>query len=205
MKWVLRGIAFVLLVFISAFTIKAISGRHVDLLGIEMNIPEQKKADTIRIVNTLPADTVYIPKPTTAKEIDGVIPVKQPPKTVEQKNNNGDNNYVGGDNKGVVGGKDNTVNNYGLIPRIIEEKDFLPVLKYFPNKNMEVRFLAFGGVDSEISAVKDQITGYFKKYGYNNIERTFDVSIGEVPPSLIRFDSVPGENKLIIKIPPMKQ
>jgi hypothetical protein len=54
LKWILRFIGAVLLVFISVFTIRAAMGKHVNLLGIEMNIPEHNQAGSI-------PDTVYIP------------------------------------------------------------------------------------------------------------------------------------------------
>ena len=42
MKFILMGVAFVLLVFICIFVVRAILGQHVKIFGIEMSIPEIK-------------------------------------------------------------------------------------------------------------------------------------------------------------------
>ncbi len=98
----------------------------------------------------------------------------------------------------------NYYNNYGIIPRKVTEEEFKYIMYYFPNKNVSISFRAYDGVDAEITSVKNQIVDVFKKNGYNNIDTHFKLGLGFDAPSKIMFDSVPGQNMMIISIPPAK-
>ncbi len=139
----------------------------------------------------VPRDTAKEVPLTTAKANKKVAPPKSNTKKQSMKEENKTEvNTNNGINKGNIGGRDNTVNNYGIQPRIIGEDLIDRFSAYFPDKDRQVSFMAFGGTSGEIESVRAQITKILKFRGYTKIDDFTKIKFGDSSPPKIQY----GEN-----------
>lgn len=112
-------------------------------------------------------------------------------------------NINAGINSGIIG-DNGTINNFGIQPRTVTEQFFQPFFDNFKDKNIKINFRVFGGADSEIYNVRDQIIKILNKRGYQNIDKDFMMKIGyEPPPQVMITPTI--ENGVIFEIPPAKK
>lgn len=95
------------------------------------------------------------------------------------------------------------INNYGIIPRKITRDFLTPLFNLRLNKNRKIIFTVYDGADAEITDVRNQIVTLFKNEGYNNIDPSFHLKVGFVPPDNISIDT--GNNFINVNIPPAKK
>ena len=90
-----------------------------------------------------------------------------------------------------------------IAHRKISEKEIISDMKkYFPDKTLSVEFVAFDGVNAEITSVKNRITSILRKNGYKNIDEKFHLKIGAILPEKIVLDTIPGKHSICFAIPP---
>lgn len=104
--------------------------------------------------------------------------------------NTGNNsNVAGSGNTGIVGNNNtvnnNVTNNYSFVPWSIEESDIDLVEDHFPDKNILVRFMAFGAADGAAQLAKGEIIKLLRNRGYKNINEIFNITVGQDPPTAI--------------------
>ncbi|MFV5685965.1 hypothetical protein ACM55I_10995 [Flavobacterium sp. GB2R13] len=173
-------VAFVLLLLLAIVVLIGIfTDKHVKIFGIEFN--DTINRDTIvKYVNINPdtSRTIRIAKGKINQT--KVSFNKTPPspysslKKDSAKTKYNFNEKVEATNLQI--GNNNTQNNYGIQPRIINEEFLKDFFVMFPNKTMHVGFIAPNS-EGEIINVKNQIIKVLISRGYNNIENTNGIRI----------------------------
>lgn len=196
-------IIFLIWVWFKAFIIKpkvvaqTVSG-HTDSLS--------KRITSIDTSTTVPLTTepkkqVTPEKVRTTKKTATKEEIKMDNKEKNTDTGNVEVNTNNGINKGNIGGRDNTVNNYGIQPRIIGEDLIDRFSAHFPDKERQVSFMAFGGTSAEIESVRLQITKILKSRGYIKIDDYTKIKIGDPLPPRIQYGPN-GAGGVTFYIPP---
>lgn len=107
--------------------------------------------------------------------------------------NNGSTNY------GQQAGRD--INNYGIIPRQIDEMNLFNFFAAYPDKNVRIAFRYFGSPDAEMISAKNQIDQILRKNRYTNIGSAAAFAMSSsIPPDI--FFEPQGDGSVYICIPP---
>lgn len=148
-------------------------------------------------------DTVPIKIRDTVKVYSNIGKSKTPIKNEQKIDSGGSGIQNNAPNYGQQSGGDINNNNYGIVPRKITDNDLMGVILGTP-KSAKISFAVYTSADAEIYAVQRQIIAIMKKYGYNNIENSFRVSIGRTPPERIEYNYNQEIDEITFMIPPAR-
>ena len=170
MKWIARIILLLLTIALAweifVFIKDGSNGKHVRLLwGLgERNIPKGYP------------DTVYVCDPALDSKPN------RPP--INQTSQSGDNevNSVGGDNRGIVGGKNNTIN-LGLKQRTLSNAKLKAILKQLPDTATTITLVTLQN-DAESDKYSTAIMNTLKEKGYVKIHIQYNPSMSN------KYDSI---------------
>lgn len=191
---IVQGIGIVLVIMLAlTICVGVFTNKPVNLFGLKFNVIE----------------TVYVHDTTITTVHDTTIVVRSASladnkkSSIIQNNKSGKNevNQNSGNNSGQIGGSNNTQNNIGIIPRKVTEENLESLIKR-ARKDATVYFIAYGGVDAELTSVQHQITAILQKHGFTNIAKTYNLKFGaELPPDIqIEYDTV--GNVITFFVPP---
>lgn len=166
--------------------------------------PVINKTDTI-VSHEVAHDTIKMVGYTEPKTTTSSRSLKNTPKQTEQKNVNGKNeaNENNGTNNGIIGGEGNSVNNYGIIPRIFTEDDLSVFFSACPEKNTHITFVFAGSPDGEMISVKNKIKKLLQKKGYTNFDKSDATSFFDITPENVHMEKQ-NDGSVWFVIPPAK-
>lgn len=205
-KYFRFGIGILLAVFIVYFVtdlivyeIRLAKGKPAKFFIWEKNYPKLDSFSVYITKTIVVHDTFPCPQSNlrTTQRASSSPNIKQ-----ESKYGNNEANIVSGTVSGSnVGGHDNTINNFGLQPRVLNPADFKPLAEQIP-KNKLIHICFLGSPDGEMIDVQRQLVKILKAYRFANLE----IGTGYIAGStLVDSKLVLGtaaDSGLLIGIPP---